>query len=413
MTRMSTTLDELCESAESILRGDTPRGPLSGIGEPAARRVVAMELMNFPVGRSLEVLWLPQVDALTPSDARWTLPDDLRCPCGTPWRAHADAESDEPMCLHLYADSLPLAIEQRRYRRQALAAFATLLPAVVATAYSNAAASRVSAAWAVIDAVDRGDPLVPALARALHVGEAAVRKGRWIPASPYTLPHARRLVRALGCLTMSVSDAARRWPRLWQSLPVIDLVARSTGRGTHALLDSAADEVVGRLWQGAPSRRERCRRLRHVIRRLREKPEQSASACLEEGWRPGLIRQRKKRKEREPSTTILRLSEGWSARQLVTRTALANEGAEMRHCVGSYGEQVEAADIQVFSLVSENRGERATLSIDPPLTSTGSDLNVTLTIAGPANQPVSLSALQAAIELLRHFRPEGVRVSFL
>ena len=413
MTRTSTTLDELCDGAESILRGAAPRGPLARITDTASRRAAAMELMSFPVGRDLEVLWLPGFQALTRGDARWTFPEDLRCPCGMPWRAHTEAESDEPMCLHRYTDSLTLATEQRRYRRQAAAGYPCVLQYVVATAYSNAPASRVSAAWGVIDAVDRGEPLVPALAHALGVQEAAVRKGRWIPVSPYTLPHARRLVRALGCLTMSAVDAMRRWPQLWQRLPVIDVLSRSTGRAIHTLLDDLTDDVVSRFSQGVPSRRERCRRLRRAIRQLRQHPERSVAACLGERVLPGPPSDMQRRWMQRPSATVLRLPQGWSAQELVTRKALKSEGTLMRHCVSSYAEQVEAADIQVFSLVSENQGERVTLSVDPPLTSTAPALEVSLSIAGPANQPVSLSAVLAAIELLRQLRPEGVRVSFV
>lgn len=198
-------LATLCDSAESVLRGDLVRGPLGWIDDPMVRRRAAVELMQTPPSAELKQVWLPIVPASARPPSFGRLLDCPRCPCGVSIRAHEEGDVGlMPLSWHLFASSLNLSVRQRVYRTQAVAEFEWALFHVVQTAHSDGPWSRAKRAWAVIDVIDCGGRLIPALADYFQLSSAEVRASRRLTlTSAYAGPAfrtTRRMLRVVSCL---------------------------------------------------------------------------------------------------------------------------------------------------------------------------------------------------------------------
>ena len=115
---------------------------------------------------------------------------------------------------------------------------------------------------------------------------------------------------------------------------------------------------------------------------------------------------------RDPHALSIRLNlpSGWSATALRNWQDIAEETRHMRHCIADFGEEAINGSVQLFSLRSSRNTDRATVMLDPSMASIHRDVRIH--IAGPDNDPVSLSALRALIDLLQHLDRADLRLSF-
>lgn len=293
------------------------------------------------------------------------------------------------------------ASSQFRFRQQAAAAYPFLVALAVQTASSEERWPRVQSAWAVIDAIDQGMPLVPALARFLQLGRGAIRTGRRIPEMPWnvacTWSGVRRLLRTIVGLPLPVRPRSNpEWNHAALTLPWISLVARH------------ARQRVTKIPASTPHSAKSMRSLRHSSRaELLCKVRADANVLF---LGPGNELSRKlpvclpapegnlyTHDEELRIRIQLKVRNGWVLASIVSMADLAREGEEMNHCVAEvHAEDLVAGTAEFFSMRSSRNKQRLTLKIDRSPHSK----SLQVLIAGPGNRPIRINALSAAISMV-------------
>lgn len=460
-------------SAESVLRGEKViRGPLAWVADARMRIRLAAALMQHDVecytGYEWLERWRRHVDwtrfyALD----RQALTGDS-CPCGAPVSSReggAEAEEDEgepvdeacfslgvvrdsgeaiarkesvvdssshggaPAFWHVYRHSRLVTPEQRRRRNQAVEAFPAAIYLAAHYAQRAGCDSRRASAWAVLDAVDRGERLIPALVKFLGIPAAAVRAGRIVPMPPLAhLPRPGRYRRVFRVLQVARGmssekvDLARLCARDFDRACILDMLSRTSGYGLHLLLDACMKPaIVSVPWTRRSVTHER-QLLRRAIRRLR--------AARRAGM-PLTVRLLRKllvladeldypRARICPLPVDMTLPCGWRVRSITSTKSLLREGREMRHCIARFADEFYAEEIQVFSFRSPDGAERATLKVELPcVIDPDWELHPVLEqglgwygveLAGRKNLPVSAQAVLALGEFLVHLDQPKLRV---
>lgn len=396
------TMALLCESAEAVLRGGPVWGPLALVEDVCARRRAAVELMQMPASVDVREAWLPSYPELQRHAAPLVDVDDHSCPCGTSILTHQEDDMPlTPLCWHLFATSVSLSIQQRIHRSQAVAQFAWAIFHVVRTAHGEGPFSRISAAWQVIDGIDSGERLIPALAAFFRVSRAAIRASRSLSlGSAYldALPtRARRVLRA--------SWELRRWPDidggskddLARWLPVLDLISRKARHSIVLLGRTLPLRAVEIMVVRETTKAERRALLRWIIRRSRNGVRDAVK-----DWQELLLRWRSGSgsPDRVNHPVPITLGDAWLAIPLRDAYDLWLEGHQMGHCVFSLRHELERGKTTVYSVRAARTRESVTVAFTR-CPDRGSVPAFCLEARGPRNGAISLEAMQAVLDLLR------------
>lgn len=395
------SLEGVLVSAEEVLRGIPVTGAFSFIPEIGLRRRLACELMGD--GGDCDDGWrrafirnMPQTKSGT-----WRfLESALLFPEPPGFRRFIEHER-VPRCWTRFLEAWSPASSQFRFRQQAAAAFPFLVALAVQTAYSEERWPRVQSAWAVIDAIDRGLPLVPALANFLQLGRGAIRAGRRIPEMPWnvecTWSGVRRLLRTIVGLPLPARPRSHpEWTHAALTLPWASLVARH------------ARQRVAKMPATTPYSSESMRYLRHsspaeLLRKVRADanvlftgPGNELAERLH-GCEPVRVGEPCTPDDELRIRIQLKARNGWTLASIVSMAELAREGEEMNHCVAEvHAEDLVAGTAEFFSMRSNRNKQRLTLKIDRCPHSE----SLQVLIAGPGNLPIRISALSAAVSMV-------------
>ena len=357
------------------------------------------------------------------------LDDRDRCGCGQRRADHPRTVEDPALCWHLYATARSLNRQQQRNREQAMAAFPFAMRLVVVTAHSDVPRWQSDSAWAVIDAVDAGKPLIPALAVFMHVSPAVVRASRMLSEDELFFRSASfrdvvRFLRSLAEARIQPQEYERLTFDLILWLPLLHVVARASGA---RLCDLRA--WVTRMGPCIISYKLRGCVTRHVLRWIRKNRAETLR-CLRSGRLPGILSSLEARGVPRPVAgnggqepaedtdlelaprLVMTLSGGWHARTLVSVADVQREGTQMRHCLATHADRLRNGSTQFFALQSPCGKERITLTATPPIARGDSETRVQLEIAGMGNDGVSMVAFQAITELMHELGTPELRVGF-
>jgi hypothetical protein len=453
---------EAVASAQSILKGCVRSYPFAEDSNDRERLRLAAQLMLNDVEHGMHEDWgrANQEDVggeansprLTGERSECHLLDDQRCPCGRWVTMDTDAtdsfESVEhdsfrlddlshrivPAFWHLHLHSSQLTLQRRRMRRESVEAFPAAMYVAAYLAHADQCASIRARAWAVLDAVDVGHRLIPALASLLMLTPSAVRASRRLPRPWFgervSLGRYRRLFRALDharkfFLVPPEELHEARWMR-W--LPVIDALSRSTEIRFKRLMEFAHRHasVLASL-PAKPNGRHRRSQLRHWIRYLRTIRLTTHSAATSDATFIDMVFATTKRERLIGRDFNRVLPCGWTVQSIVSARELRREGRNMGHCIASYADKLLAGAIEVLSFCSADCSERATLMIEPPFLNAESPEikgwrsnsavddfsdDHTLTLAGPDNAPIPAKVVIALGEFLASLNRTNMHVTF-
>ena len=409
----------LLELAQNVLSGRGEQGLLGGIEGPDRIRFASALWLEGADGDSSD-FWIHNLcnilcdNGIDP--ARIEIDDDSICPCGHRLAGHSNGRFQElagkSRAWHVYLTSLRLDARVRTFRAEAVAQHPLLMDHVLHAAHdARGSASRRSAAWQVLEAIDQRQPLIEALARFFRVGPAAIRAVRqWRPESPQhwlTYPTLRRLANMLAAMPFA-SRQELDIREYWRWLLVADVVVRCTGVTPDYVLRNEFLDGVERLLSVKQVKRQHLQRtLRHTIRWLRLERRQ-------QGVLPRPSRLLAAIGIPAPQPAVLdfcfSLPGGWLAASLESPEALREEGAAMQHCLGRYVKEVMRGDASAYTLRSSDGSERATLMTEPRAFDIEGGEALHITLKGVANGPVHIGAMEAAVALIRVVTPTASRV---
>ena len=421
------------ESAETVLRGEPVSGPFRVVEDAKQRRFLASALM---LGNpSADIDWKRWMCVVS-SDR--TLRREDFDPRGrfAPDRHAAPAPSlsdFDARCWQRYFIQ-PYGSVRYRFRRQAAAAFPLLVAVVVLVAHSEDRWPRVRAAWEVIDRIDRGEPLVPALRGFLHVGKAEVRASRQctlIPPLHGVWSQTRRRLRAVVKLpTDKRPRQSVQWELAYQYLASLALLVRHDPAALARAYPPTPQTLEDLHTLALTNPRARAGILRGIARHM--------TAINREGWASTRFEllppnpadhatqwSEAARHELHGEPMLIELPDGWTARALVSIAELEEEGLHMQHCVGHYAVYLQRGDGRFFALRHQNGRDEATLyvaleeadEIEGESSRNAGDARSELPILGIElasmhSAPNSIPALRAMTALLEHLWP-GHRTRFL
>lgn len=293
---------------------------------------------------------------------------------------------------------------------QAIRTFPCAMWIVIQTRQQKQKSLPAIAAQHVIEAINEGQPIVETLAAFFRTTRAVIRNSRRWPLETIqgisNWRTACRFIHCRGVIGPMPAALDGSWEHLRTVLPIIDMIARRFQLTRRELLNSLeATRPFNLTPQTMPA--QPWHALRHLLKTLDALVKHSASETSQPMH--GYIRDTF---TRDPYASPPRLSlpSGWSATALRNWQDIADETCHMRHCIADFGEEAINGSVQLFSLRSGNNSDRATVMLDPPATTTHRDIRIH--IAGPDNDPVSLPALRALVELLQHLGPDDVRFFF-
>lgn len=454
-------------SAESVLRGDeVVQGPLGHIADTKHRQKLAVSLMQYDVAHYVKYGWFNRW-RLGVDESRF-LVDDIdslsgqSCPCGMPVGACEDdpgegsedmgdfdyfehlEEADDvestvqskavidtashhgvPTFWHVYLHSRRVTPERRMWRQQAAQAFPAAVYLAAYYAHRPKCASRTASAWAVLEAIDAGEALAPALARFLRIAPAAVRAGRNAPVPSMTHPalhgRYRRVFRVLqvarGMLRIDVDALS---DQDFQRLGILDALSRASGYRLEDFLRVCTKPPVSFAgWSGSSIAQSR-HLLRCAIRRLRAA--RCAGVSLSATSVLKLLQMSVARALLCFHSEDVTLPCGWQVHPIATVEDLHREGRDMEHCIAGFADELTVEAIQVFSLRSPDGMERVTMKVDLPYV-IDADLALPsewqaefdaygLELAGKRNSSISPFAVRAVGEFLIHLDRPDLRVWF-
>lgn len=405
-------VDAFFQSAESALRDEAVTFPFSEIADRGTRRRLASEL--FLSSDGLGPGWMAMFRTSI-SDRAATLP--LDAVTDHPWLQleHDDEETWTPTCVSRYMCVLDDTL--RGLRNRASKTFPFLVLLAIVEAHSTGPVSRVRAAWAVLDGIDRGERLLPLLCKFLRVGKSAVRLSAMLLGFPWQLQKTwnitKRLLRVMAAMPqdMRPSWVTDHSPSVLPLL-YLSVVAGAAGVPVGRLFPLSLGVCAALSAMRHVSKKERSIRLRHEIETLR------AEGAL--GW---MSRHQRDIAAPWPIMETIVTPSGWHAIPIKGHKALVVEGNEMGHCVVSYSKQLRKDQAIVWSLRSPALGERVTLVVEDvihrsstldhafqDLKEQGYVPSLWLTVAGPGNSDPSFAAYRAVLEILEVFTPHELRI---
>ena len=382
------------QSAESALRDDSVTFPFSAIANRGMRRRLANELLlsSDGVGPGWMAMFQTAVGDLA---AKMT----LEAVADHPWiRApRFDFGGDEtrvPCCVLRYLCVLDIALHSLRNRAHSVFPFLVWL--AIVEAHSTGPMSRVRAAWAVLDGIDRKKRLLPLLCKFLRVGKSAVQHSVSLRAIPWQLPKGwnvtRRLLRVMAAMPESMRPSAVT-DQSPSALPMLYL----------SVVAGAAGIAVRRLFPLSFGVRTMLSAMRRLSKKDRSMCLRSEAKTLKaEGLREWRFRHQRGIAVPWQTVAPMVTPSGW-------------------HAIPIKGHKgMQEGPVVMLSLRSPARGERATLvvedlktysccTLDEEFERVGTELRVS--VLGPGNSGSSYAAYHAVLEVLETFPPHELRIS--
>ena len=309
-------------------------------------------------------------------------------------RGPFDQHVDVPLCLRLFVSSP----RNTAFRLQAVRSFPFLTALAVLVAHVPVPRRRALAAWKVIDAIDAGRRLVPALCALYRLEPAEVRASRVIRALPWPSSDAwlvaRWLIPEISRMSPLRRDDCRPTLDLTNCLRLLRSALSARWRGLepqdHHEECEASEPRSADGWKQWLRLRRSCLKDRALIERL--------------GSGRGVLPLRLAELASRAGLGAWTLPSGWSARSLHSRRLLKREGRIMRSCIG----ELEPDEGIAFAMTSPSRKERLSLVVD--CMRKGSPLS--LRLAGMSNSVPTHDGLRAALELAESTWPDRQVVSF-
>lgn len=408
--------ENLFESAASALRdNEAPTFPFARIADRCVRKRLASELMMS--GGAVEPGWIVMFQTVAGVKVNAAFLEAAGRFGGLsledPVRRNLDEES-MPRCIGRFLLAPDATLHY--FRRRAFRTYPLALQLAILEAHAVGPRSRVSAAWAVLDAIDAGRRLLPDLCTFLRVGKGAVRASRVLTGDAWSLSGGWSKARCLA--------------RFLAAMPPETRPDRIEVGSCHATELRILCVIVGRRLlarhHSSPSMEKTCEMLSELL----DLPKRKAIACLRRHRR---IVRREGIKEWLALTgeagTLVRIGvvrpvttpSGWRACPLRSKTELVIEGSEMNNCVASLTGDVRERALVVFSLQSSRFDERLTMVVtdaeraiargwmaadrengDEPAFE-GHTLTVRL--VGPSNSPPTYAGVRGAMEVLETLWP--------
>ena len=398
----------LLHSAEQVLRGDLVEGAFASITDRRVRRRLASELMleEGELDEGWRRMFLCYSDTSSPE-----IPVKAFRSVGFPEPpsfATVYAGAIHPRFWSRYLQQYSPESTQGRNRLQAASAFSVLVHLAVHVAYSDERLPRVASAWRVIDAIDEGRPLIPALCEFLHLGKAEIRASRTMSAVDWYFdgawPTIRRLLRIVVQLPICLRPQfSPHWSETLRTLPLLVVFAR-VARARLPQLLSKLPSIVAEL-EIVPDRSKAESRamLRLLAKELRAREAHARTLRhVEHFW---IERMDPDYRVRQRCPLVIMMTESsWSLRSIVSLEELSREGEEMAHCVArNYSRDLLSGVASFYTIRSADTAERLTMMVSR-------DWGVEfckIEISGPRGETIRPSSLRAVLELLELLQPNA------
>lgn len=399
--------EQLLLSAEQVLQGSEVGGAFAYIADRNIRRRLASELMLGD--RELDDGWR-RMFLRHSSNSNPAIPPETPLVVDSPEPpsfVRIDTEDPLPRCWKRFRHPCLPATARCRNRHQAAEAFPFLVQLAVHVAHSEERWPRVLSAWRVIDAIDEGSPLIPALGEFLSLGKAEIRASKSMVPIDWHLDDSwseiRRLLRTVVLLPSQLRPTSPPdWNTVFRNLALLVVVARVA----RAQLSMAIEMISSRYAELALLRNQPKAEARRMLVLL-AKDLQVKKMTVEKLSRLDLAWLRKADpncwRHQRAARVSLKTIQGWSLRSIVSLAELSLEGNEMTNCVARvHSRDLLLGHASFFSIRSADETERLTMMVTQNL----EERTIDITLAGPGNQPVTTRAIHAAIELIGLSWPE-------